>query len=676
MHKRILIFLFFVLFALPQTAWFWGASPASAQVPHIVSTSPAQNELNVSLPSNISVVFDTDMDESTINSSTFIVNARSTGLHQGTFSYDDQTYTATFDPNEDFEVGEVVTVVLTTGIESSGGTPLDGNYAWSFTIIALDGTGNFGPRSDYDASDAPNAVFAADLDADGDIDLATSNGISDDISVLLNNGDATFATHSEYPAGDCPRWISAADLDADGDIDLATANSLSDNVSVLLNNDNATFAAHVDYSAGDKSRFIFAADLDSDGDIDLVTANENSDNVSVLLNNGNATFAARVNYSVGDGPYSVFAADLDGDGDIDLATANRYSDNVSVLMNNGDGTFAAKVDYTVGEGPKSVFAADLDGDGDIDLVITNKDSVEKDSLDLATADEESAEPATANKDTDNISVLLNEGDGTFAEHVDYPVTEGLAPRAVFAADLDGDGDIDLAVISLNKTVYEHYVSVLLNNGDAIFGPPSDYLNDLSVSVFAADLDADGDLDLVSAIDVSDKVSVFLNGIPPYEPSNPDPHHTETDVDIDHDLSWTGGDPDPGDIVTYDVYFGESSSPPQVETDWPSESYDPGTLNYETTYHWSIVSRDNHGETTTGPIWYFTTASEYIRGDANGSGSVDLADAVFIVNWLFIGGPPPDPMEAGDANCSGGVDLADAVYIVNWLFIGGPPPGCE
>jgi hypothetical protein len=61
------------------------------------------------------------------------------------------------------------------------------------------------------------------------------------------------------------------------------------------------------------------------------------------------------------------------------------------------------------------------------------------------------------------------------------------------------------------------------------------------------------------------------------------------------------------------------------------------------------------------------------GDANGSGGVDLADAVYIVNWLFIGGPPPDLMAAGDANCDSSVNLADAVYIINWLFIGGPPP---
>jgi agmatine deiminase len=66
---------------------------------------------------------------------------------------------------------------------------------------------------------------------------------------------------------------------------------------------------------------------------------------------------------------------------------------------------------------------------------------------------------------------------------------------------------------------------------------------------------------------------------------------------------------------------------------------------------------------------------YIYGDANADGEIDIADAVFLVNYLFIGGPPPGPLEAGDANCDGEVNLADAVYIVNYLFIGGPLPGC-
>jgi outer membrane protein assembly factor BamB len=66
---------------------------------------------------------------------------------------------------------------------------------------------------------------------------------------------------------------------------------------------------------------------------------------------------------------------------------------------------------------------------------------------------------------------------------------------------------------------------------------------------------------------------------------------------------------------------------------------------------------------------------FVRGDANGDGQINLADAVYVATYLFIGGPVPNPLEAGDANCDGAVDVADDVYIINYLFIGGPPPGC-
>ena len=92
--------------------------------------------------------------------------------------------------------------------------------------------------------------------------------------------------------------------------------------------------------------------------------------------------------------------------------------------------------------------------------------------------------------------------------------------------------------------------------------------------------------------------------PPNEPSNPNPEDDATDVDIDADLSWTGGDPD-GDDVTYDVYFGTTSSPPKVSSQ-TATSYDPGTLDYDRRYYWKIVSWDNQGASTEGPIWDFKT----------------------------------------------------------------------
>ncbi len=79
------------------------------------------------------------------------------------------------------------------------------------------------------------------------------------------------------------------------------------------------------------------------------------------------------------------------------------------------------------------------------------------------------------------------------------------------------------------------------------------------------------------------------------------------------LSWSFNDPDPGDLITYDVYFGPSSSPPLVVSNQPATNYLPGTLSSFTPYYWKIVARDQHhphcsGETSLPYILSFTTTS--------------------------------------------------------------------
>jgi hypothetical protein len=66
---------------------------------------------------------------------------------------------------------------------------------------------------------------------------------------------------------------------------------------------------------------------------------------------------------------------------------------------------------------------------------------------------------------------------------------------------------------------------------------------------------------------------------------------------------------------------------------------------------------------------------YICGDANGDGQANVADAVFLINYVFKSGPAPSPMESGDANCDGAVNVGDAVYEINYIFKGGPDPCC-
>jgi hypothetical protein len=99
---------------------------------------------------------------------------------------------------------------------------------------------------------------------------------------------------------------------------------------------------------------------------------------------------------------------------------------------------------------------------------------------------------------------------------------------------------------------------------------------------------------------------FTTNYPPYQPSVPNPVNHATDIDVNADLSWTGGDPDSGDTVTYDVYFGFNNPPPKIMSNQSGTTYDPGTLLFLTTYYWKIVAWDNHDCTTAGPLWEFTT----------------------------------------------------------------------
>ena len=101
------------------------------------------------------------------------------------------------------------------------------------------------------------------------------------------------------------------------------------------------------------------------------------------------------------------------------------------------------------------------------------------------------------------------------------------------------------------------------------------------------------------------VSLTINN-PPNIPSNPSPTNYATGVSVNTDLSWTGGDPDAGDTVTYDLYFGTSANPPLVSSHKTATTYDPATLAYNTKYYWKIVATDSHAAATTGPVWDFTT----------------------------------------------------------------------
>jgi glucose/arabinose dehydrogenase len=358
-----------------------------------------------------------------------------------------------------------------------------------------DASAQFSSVQQYATDTHSHGVAAADLNGDGTIDLAVANartfGTPGSVSVLLGRGDGSFNPAVNYAVGSEPKSVMAADLNGDGRADLFTANQGSNNVSVLINNGNGTYAPVVSYAGVTGAHEAMAADIDGDGDRDIAVSGWGSATVRVLRNNGNGTFVTAADYTVPNTPhYSLQMADFNGDNRADLAVANFGNSSVSLLLNNGTGTFAAPVNYGVGSGPHSLRAGDLDRDGDIDL-------------------------ATANEFSNSASVLLNRGNGSFAAAVSY--TTGSVPKGIAIGDVNGDGNVDLLTANTagnypdNDNPGGNTISVLLGNGNGTFASPKTHITGRTpFSLATADFNRDGRLDVATANWHTNDVGVLLN----------------------------------------------------------------------------------------------------------------------------------------------------------------------
>ena len=289
----------------------------------------------------------------------------------------------------------------------------------------------FAQAADYPVGRAPYSGTTGDFNGDGKLDLATANGNSNNVSVLLGDGSGGFGTATNFSVGSNPYSVTTGDFNGDGKLDLATANRNSNNVSVLLGDGSGGFGTATNFSVGNYPLSVTIGDFNGDGKLDLATANGNSNNVSVLLGDGSGGFGTATNFSAGSVPYSVTTGDFNGDGNLDLATANTYSNDVSVLLGNGLGGFGAAMNFSADDRPISVTTGDFNGDGKLDL-------------------------ATANAYSNDVSVLLGNGLGGFGAATNFSVGNG--PISVTTGDFNGDGKPDLTTV----VFYLNKVSVLLN----------------------------------------------------------------------------------------------------------------------------------------------------------------------------------------------------------------------
>ncbi|MCB2210612.1 T9SS type A sorting domain-containing protein [bacterium] len=416
-------------------------------------------------------------------------------------------------------------------------------------------------------TDGP-VIHAVDLDADNDPDVICPHMFWPNWLIWVENLDGlgdyssthTIATSTWDTVSD----IVTPDVDSDGDPDVVYSLGWHENLDGLgtMGERNSIRLG------GSESKHIDDSDLDLDGDIDLVSVSSFSSIYRFMNEDGLGSFSDKYIVNPGvRGVREVYASDLDGDGDLDIVSASEFDDRIAWYENLDDtGQFGTQRNVTTRSNhARLIFCCDLNGDGFNDIVTEYNyytsiawyenltdgtfGDVRMIASGLNTPQEIRTGDLDGDGDLDILSASLEDdkvawfenldGSGTFgAQHIINGNADGAA--CVWCADLDGDGDLDV----LAGSKWDGIIGWYENDGQGGFGDVN-VLADTELrasSVVAADFDGDGDLDVLSTATEYDNVSWYenLDGQGAFGPrqviatDGADPEYAQC-IDVDLDL---------------------------------------------------------------------------------------------------------------------------------------------
>jgi hypothetical protein len=414
----------------------------------------------------------------------------------------------TFGPARTFDTGVTPEAVAVGDFTNNGRLSIVtadegfGNIPGDVAFLPGNGDGTFEPAKLLDLgtgdSVAARSVAAADLTGTGKLDIvaATDFNIDGGVSVILGNGNGTFQNAVTYRAfagsGSLPIHVAIGDFHGNGSRDIAVESFLGDaaGLDVLPNNGDGTFQSPIEVSTAALG-VMAVGDFTGDNSADLAVAT--TDVLSIFLRQPGGLFKTPTVLATGPGTSSLQTADLRHDNTADLIIANAQNNTVGVMLGNGDGTFQALATYPVGRNPQNVASADLLNNGILDLVVVSED----DRI---------------------LNMLIGNGDGSFhpAQTITLNVPSNYVPVRVVAGDFEQNGRVDLVVLARDTNNQGSGLITLHGNGDGTFTQdpirviaPQLVHDPGRITFEAADLNNDGNLDLVISTGSAPSVAIFF-----------------------------------------------------------------------------------------------------------------------------------------------------------------------